>query len=68
MKQKVKSLAKDIYDNHFRVAQSQPRGVVAKLKSIVDEMNKAGKCKKFARKKMFFFKKNFHLISRNFSF
>ena len=55
MKQKVKSLAKDIYDNHFRVAQSQPRGVVAKLKSIVDEMNKAGKCKKFAGKKMFFF-------------
>ena len=42
VKQKVKSLAKDIYDNHFKVAQSQPRGVVAKLKLIVDEMNKAG--------------------------
>ena len=42
VKQKVKSLAKDIYDNHFKVAQSQPRGVVAKLKTIVDEMNKAG--------------------------
>ena len=42
VKQKVKTLAKDIYDNHFKVAQSQPRGVVAKLKNIVDEMNKAG--------------------------
>ena len=58
MKQKVKSLAKDIYDNHFRVAQSQPRGVVAKLKSIVDEMNKAGMCKilqKFTGKVIIFF-------------
>ena len=59
MKQKVKSLAKDIYDNHFRVAQSQPRGVVAKLKSIVDEMNKAGMCKIRGKKMGFFFKFSF---------
>ena len=42
VKQKVKTLAKDIYENHFKVAQSTPRGVVAKLKSIVDSMTKAG--------------------------
>ena len=59
MKQKVKSLAKDIYDNHFRVAQSQPRGVVAKLKSIVDEMNKAGMCKIRGKKMGFFLKFSF---------
>ena len=42
IKQKVKTLAKDIYDNHFKVAQSTPRGVVAKLKSIVECLSKAG--------------------------
>ena len=42
VKQKVKTLAKDIYDSHFKVAQSKPRGVVAQLKDIVDDMAKAG--------------------------
>ena len=42
IKQKVKTLAKDIYDNHFKVAQSTPRGVVAKLKGIVECLSKAG--------------------------
>jgi E3 ubiquitin-protein ligase HECTD1 len=41
IKQKVRSLAKDIYDNHFRVAQSTPRGVVAKLTAIVVKMETA---------------------------
>ena len=40
IKQKVKTLAKDIYDSHFKVAQSKPRGVVAQLKDIVDDMAK----------------------------
>ena len=42
MKQKVKTLAKDIFENHFKAAQSTPRGVVAKLKTIVEDMSKAG--------------------------
>ena len=42
IKQKVKTLAKDIYDSHFKVAQSKPRGVVAQLKDIVEDMSKAG--------------------------
>ena len=42
IKQKVKTLAKDIYDSHFKVAQSKPRGVVAQLKDIVDDMSKSG--------------------------
>ena len=40
IKQKVKTLAKDIYDSHFKVAQSKPRGVVAQLKDIVEDMSK----------------------------
>ena len=35
IKQKVRCTAKDIYDNHFRLAQSKPRGIVAKLTQIV---------------------------------
>lgn len=42
IKQKVKTLAKDIYDNHFKLAQSKPRGVVAKLKVIVENLDKSG--------------------------
>ncbi len=41
VKQKVKTLARDIYENHFRVAQSKPRGVVAKLTDIVSKMERA---------------------------
>lgn len=41
VKQKVRSLAKEIYENHFKVAQSKPRGVVAKLTSIVTKIEQA---------------------------
>ncbi|CAH1802965.1 unnamed protein product, partial [Owenia fusiformis] len=43
-KQKVKTLAREIYDDHFKVAQATPRGVVAKLCSIVHLLDVA--CKK----------------------
>ena len=37
----VKTLARELYDQHFRAAQAKPRGVVAKLCSIVDRLEKA---------------------------
>ncbi|XP_069182470.1 E3 ubiquitin-protein ligase HECTD1 isoform X17 [Procambarus clarkii] len=41
MKQKVKSLARDVYDKYFKAAQTQPRGVVAKLGNIVAQIERA---------------------------
>ena len=41
LKQKVRSTARKVYENHFREAQSQPRGVVAKLTQIVTLVDKA---------------------------
>ena len=41
LKQKVRSTARKVYENHFREAQSQPRGVVAKLTQIVQLVEKA---------------------------
>jgi len=37
----VKLLAKDIYSQHFRAAQAVPRGVVAKLCSVVRQLEAA---------------------------
>ncbi|XP_046739532.1 E3 ubiquitin-protein ligase HECTD1 isoform X3 [Diprion similis] len=41
IKQKVKSQAQEIYERYFKVAQAQPRGVVAKLGTIVSQIEKA---------------------------
>ncbi|KAK2190392.1 hypothetical protein NP493_82g04009 [Ridgeia piscesae] len=41
---KVKSLARDIYEQYFKVAQSVPRGIVAKLFNIASHLDSA--CKK----------------------
>lgn len=41
MKLKVKSQAKDVYDKYFQAAQTQPRGVVAKLGNIVAQIERA---------------------------
>ncbi|KAB7498063.1 E3 ubiquitin-protein ligase HECTD1 [Armadillidium nasatum] len=41
MKQKVKNQAKDVYDKYFKAAQTQPRGVVAKLGNIVVQIERA---------------------------
>ena len=41
VKQKVRCVAKDIYDNHFVIAQCKPRGIVAKLTQIVSLIEKA---------------------------
>ena len=41
IKQKVRCVAKDIYDNHFVIAQRKPRGIVAKLTQIVSLIEKA---------------------------
>ena len=41
IKQKVRCVAKDIYDNHFVIAQCKPRGIVAKLTQIVSLIEKA---------------------------
>lgn len=37
----MKSQAQEIYECYFKVAQAQPRGVVAKLTSIVSQIEKA---------------------------
>lgn len=37
----MKALAQEIYDQYFRAAQSIPRGVVAKLSSIVTQLESA---------------------------
>ncbi|XP_061930114.1 E3 ubiquitin-protein ligase HECTD1 isoform X15 [Apis cerana] len=41
IKQKVKIQAQDIYECYFKAAQAQPRGVVAKLGTIVSQIEKA---------------------------
>lgn len=41
LKQKIKSLAQEIYDGYFQAAQSQPRGVVAKLGTIVAQLERS---------------------------
>ncbi|XP_048261153.1 E3 ubiquitin-protein ligase HECTD1 isoform X4 [Bombus terrestris] len=41
IKQKVKVQAQDIYECYFKAAQAQPRGVVAKLGTIVSQIEKA---------------------------
>lgn len=41
IKQKVKVQAQEIYERYFKVAQAQPRGVVAKLGVIVSQIEKA---------------------------
>lgn len=38
---KVKGLARDIYEKYFKAAQTQPRGVVAKLGNIVAQIERA---------------------------
>lgn len=40
-KQKVKNLANSIYEQYFKAAQAQPRGVVAKLGNIVAHVERA---------------------------
>lgn len=37
----VKGLAQDIYEKYFKAAQTQPRGVVAKLGNIVVQIERA---------------------------
>ena len=39
--EKVKVLAREIYDQHFKAAQAHPRGVVAKLCGIVKQLESA---------------------------
>ncbi|XP_067009629.1 E3 ubiquitin-protein ligase HECTD1 isoform X3 [Anabrus simplex] len=41
LKQKVKVQAQEIYEKYFKVAQAQPRGVVAKLGNIVAQIERA---------------------------
>ncbi|XP_064621516.1 E3 ubiquitin-protein ligase HECTD1-like isoform X2 [Lineus longissimus] len=41
VKIKVKTLARELYDKHFKVAQATPRGVVAKLCNIVHKIESA---------------------------
>ncbi|UYV64246.1 HECTD1 [Cordylochernes scorpioides] len=41
LKQKVRSQAREIYEAHFRAAQAQPRGMVAKLGMLVTQIERA---------------------------
>jgi E3 ubiquitin-protein ligase HECTD1 len=41
LKQKIRMQAQEIYDGYFQAAQSQPRGVVAKLGTIVAQIERA---------------------------
>lgn len=41
IKQKVKVQAQEIYERYFKAAQAQPRGIVAKLGAIVNQIEKA---------------------------
>jgi E3 ubiquitin-protein ligase HECTD1 len=41
MKLKIRNLAQEIYDGYFQAAQSQPRGVVARLGTIVAQLERA---------------------------
>lgn len=43
----MKSLARDVYEKYFKAAQTQPRGVVAKLGNIVAQIERA--CQKQVR-------------------
>ncbi|XP_078675972.1 E3 ubiquitin-protein ligase HECTD1-like isoform X4 [Branchiostoma floridae x Branchiostoma belcheri] len=40
-KQKIKCLARELYEQHFKAAQATPRGVVSKLRSIVAQLETA---------------------------
>ena len=40
-KQKIKKLARDIYEHHFEAAQAVPRGIVADLANIVTKVDAA---------------------------
>ena len=40
-KQKVRSLAREVYNNHFKAAQAVPRGVVANLCDIMKKLETA---------------------------
>ena len=44
VKQRIKTTAKLIYENYFRVAQATPRGVVATLAGVVAKID--GNCQK----------------------
>lgn len=46
----VKVQAQEIYEKYFKVAQAQPRGVVAKLGNIVAQIERA--CQKQVREHM----------------
>lgn len=52
---KVKINAQEIYDKYFKVAQAQPRGVVAKLGTIVAQIERA--CQKQVNVSLFYGKK-----------
>ncbi|XP_065207160.1 E3 ubiquitin-protein ligase HECTD1 isoform X3 [Planococcus citri] len=41
LKLKINTMATEIYDKYFKVAQAQPRGVVAKLGAIVAQIDRA---------------------------
>ncbi|XP_022105219.1 E3 ubiquitin-protein ligase HECTD1-like [Acanthaster planci] len=41
VKQKVKNLARELYDCHFKAAESHPRDIVAKLHCIVQQIEQA---------------------------
>lgn len=38
---KVKQQARELYEEHFRAAEAMPRGVVAKIKHIVQQLEAA---------------------------
>ncbi|CAB1331149.1 unnamed protein product [Coregonus sp. 'balchen'] len=40
-KQKVKSVARDLYDDHFKAVESMPRGVVVTLRNIATQLESA---------------------------
>lgn len=40
-KQKVKSMARELYDDHFKAVESMPRGVVVTLRNIATQLESA---------------------------
>lgn len=40
-KQKVKSMARELYDDHFKAVESMPRGVVVTLRNISTQLESA---------------------------
>lgn len=38
---KVKTMAREIYEQYFRAAEAMPRGVVAKIRNIVQQLEAA---------------------------